>query len=162
VADNLSLVTHGLDDTMDQDMRQALSVDYRKPPEQVFRDITRNLIRRYHILNILSQAEYVEKEPFEEPSPDKSDIEPLRLPSWVPNYSEKMFADSAMGPVSWFRPGFCLGFRQYLAPKHHHRLHRRTLNLNVLSLNGFLVDRVQRSTAIISIDPKQPLMFDDY
>jgi hypothetical protein len=162
VADNLSLVIHGLDDTMDQDMRQALSADYRKPPEQVFRDITRYLIRRYHILNILSQAEYVEKEPFEEPPLDKGDIEPLCLPSWVPNYSEKMFADSAMGPVSWFRAGFCLGYRQYLAPKHHHRLHRRTLNLNVLSLDGFLVDRVERTTAVISTDPKQPLMFDDY
>jgi hypothetical protein len=141
MAENLSGSFQETYVAMDETMHQALTADYRKTVIEAFRDVTRYLIRRYHVLNSLSEAGYLGHDTV---------IDGERLPSWAPDYSRPLVADAAIGLVSSFFAGFCLGYQQYLAPKYHYRLHQRTLDINVLSLDGFLVNRVgkrQRSSS---------------
>jgi hypothetical protein len=149
--DGLSNLLFGRDRQINEIMETALIPNYRKSTEDIYRDTTRFLILRYHMLNILSNVYH---------SPDRSTLNNVNYPSWVPVFHNPT-ESSPFGSAAWYLAGLCDYYRQYLSIDHHHRLHRRTQDLNVLSLDGFRVDRVMKASRVVDYDASEPLLMDD-
>lgn len=150
--DYISTLLHNVSRDIDPVMKAAVTPDYKRPVELVYRDVARYLVLRHRALNVLSQVQH---------SPDVESFDKSGFPTWVPRWDKPILA-SHFGAASWFLAGRADGFQQYLSRTHHHRRYARTRILDILSLDGFRVDVVDKVTEVIAVNQIETFVFDEY
>ncbi|KAH0565728.1 hypothetical protein GP486_000870 [Trichoglossum hirsutum] len=107
----------------------ALKPDYNKDLVEVYRDLTRFLIRRSpRTLDVLSHVQHAD-------DPSQS-----FFPSWVPKWFQPRSA--SVLTVGMYLAGFCDGHFRYFAITHDSPLRGPSLQPNSLQLDGFRVDQI--------------------
>ncbi|KAL8916279.1 MAG: hypothetical protein Q9208_008608 [Pyrenodesmia sp. 3 TL-2023] len=115
---------------------RALKADYSKSTVEVYRDLTRFLMRSSRgMLGVLSHVQHIE-------DPSTSDT----FPSWVPKWHQPWSA-SIIGDVGFYVAGMCNGHSRSFATIHDNHLSRPSVRPDILSIGGYYVDQV------ISVSP---------
>ena len=128
---------------------RALKADYNKGTLEVYRDLARFLMRKSpRILDVLSHVQHTD-----DPLTDS-------WPSWVPKWFQPRSA-SLIGGFGCFLAGLCDGHFPYFAILHDSPLARESMRPNILSIDGYFIDRV--SSVSQGINPEtfdQPFIED--
>lgn len=115
---------------------KVLRPDYNKNLLEVYRDITRFLIRKSpRVLTVLSHVQHTD-------DPAQSDF-----PSWVPKWFQPR--QCSVFDVGCFLAGFCDGHFRYFAEAEDMPLSKEPLRPNSLQLRGFHVDRVKSVSDVL-------------
>ncbi|KAL2366080.1 hypothetical protein RJZ56_000920 [Blastomyces dermatitidis] len=127
---------------------KALRPDYSKNLLEVYRDLTRFLIRKSpRVLNVLAHVQHTE-------DPAQSDF-----PSWVPKWYQPR--QCSVFDVGCFLAGFCDGHFRYFAEAEDMPLSKEPLRPNSLQLRGFHVDRVKSVSEVLEYSLTGPFPFQD-
>lgn len=124
---------------------RELNPDYNKSVVEVYRDVARFLIRKSpRLLDVLSHVQHLI---------DVDDAFHGEYPTWVPRWFERRSV-TVLGSDSIFIAGLTTNVARYYARMHGcgMLLYSRTEQPNILSLDGFRVDRVAKVTDVITSD----------
>ena len=141
---------------------KALKPDYTKPFEEVFRDTVRFLVRKSpRLLDVLSQVQHTQ-DPTTRHSISSSSTSsnngklPSSLPSWVPNWSEPRSA-SIIGSAGMFFAGIWNAHTRYVASLHDCPISAPSLQPNILQVDGFRVDVVDKVSDVMFYELYSPV-----
>ncbi|KAL8658226.1 MAG: hypothetical protein Q9226_001163 [Calogaya cf. arnoldii] len=126
---------------------KALKPDYSKSHVEIYRDFTRFMMRKSpRLLDVLSHVQHLGH-----PLGDM-------FPSWVPKWHQPRSA-SLIGGIGVFLAGLCDGHFPYFAVLHDSPLTEPSIRPNVLSIDGYFVDRVLALSDVIdtSVDDAVPV-----
>ncbi|KAL8734051.1 MAG: hypothetical protein Q9166_001812 [cf. Caloplaca sp. 2 TL-2023] len=124
---------------IDLGRNKALKPDYSKGVVEVYRDLTRFMMRKSpRVLSVLSHVQHLD-----EPLSDS-------FPSWVPKWYQPRLA-SLLGATGIFLAGLCGGHFRYFALLHDSPLSGPSIRPDVLQIDGYYVDRVVALSAVIDI-----------
>ncbi|KKZ65881.1 hypothetical protein EMCG_08386 [[Emmonsia] crescens] len=127
---------------------KALRPDYNKNLLEVYRDLTRFLIRKPpRVLTVLAHVQHTD-------DPDQSDF-----PSWVPKWFQPR--QCSILDVGCFLAGFCDGHFSYFAEAEDMPLSKEPLRPNSLQLRGFHVDRVKSVSEVLEYSLSGSFPFQD-
>ncbi|KAL8850892.1 MAG: hypothetical protein Q9221_004205 [Calogaya cf. arnoldii] len=119
---------------------KALKPDYSKSHVEIYRDFTRFMIQKSpRLLDVLSHVQHL--------GDPLSDM----FPSWVPKWHQPRSA-SLIGGIGIFLAGLCDGHFPYFAILHDSRLTEPSIRPDVLSIDGYFVDRVVALSDVIDIN----------
>ncbi|KAL8723917.1 MAG: hypothetical protein Q9181_007083 [Wetmoreana brouardii] len=111
---------------------KALQTDYNKDMMEVYRDLTRFMMRKSpRMLDVLSHVQHLDEPPND------------AFPTWVPKWFQSP-STSILGGTGIFLAGLCDGHFPYFAILHDCPLTGQPIRPNVLLVDGYFVDRVVR------------------
>ncbi|KAL8649751.1 MAG: hypothetical protein Q9210_004213 [Variospora velana] len=118
---------------------QALKADYNQGVVEVYRAFTRFMMRKSpRMLDILSHVQHLDN-----PLSDS-------YPSWVPKWFQPRSA-SLIGGIGCFLAGLCDGHFPYFALLHDSPLSGKSIRPDILSLDGYQIDRVKSVSQLMNI-----------
>jgi hypothetical protein len=118
----------------------TLKPDYKKELVEVYRDLTRFLIRKSpRMLDVLSHVQHTD-----EPSESF-------FPSWVPRWFQPRSV-SVLGDCGCFSAGLREGHVRYFAVVHDNPLRGAPVKPDLLQLEGFRVDEVRSVSDVMTFD----------
>ncbi|OJD13094.1 hypothetical protein AJ78_06415 [Emergomyces pasteurianus Ep9510] len=127
---------------------KALRPDYNKNLLEVYRDLTRFLIRKSpRVVTVLAHVQHTE-------DPAQSDF-----PSWVPKWFQPR--QCSVLDVGCFLAGFCDGHFRYFADAEDMPLSKEPMRPNSLQLRGFHVDRVKSVSQVLEYNLTGAFPFQD-
>ncbi|KAK2745175.1 hypothetical protein FQN55_006299 [Onygenales sp. PD_40] len=125
---------------------KSLQPDYNKDLVDVYRDLTRFLIRKSpRVLTVLSHVQHTD-------NPAEGNF-----PSWVPKWYQPR--SCSIFDAGCFLAGFCDGHFRYFAEAEDMPLSREPVRPNSLQLRGFPVDKVKLVSDVITYGLSDPLPF---
>ncbi|EEH38592.1 HET domain-containing protein [Paracoccidioides lutzii Pb01] len=127
---------------------KALQPNYNKDVVEVYRDLTRFLIRKSpRVLSVLAHVQHTD-------DPAQS-----YFPSWVPKWFQPR--QCSVLDVGCFLAGFCDGHFRYFAEVEDMPLSKEPMQPNYLRLRGFHVDKVKSVSEILEYSLTGPFPFQD-
>ncbi|KAL8697038.1 MAG: hypothetical protein Q9201_007340 [Fulgogasparrea decipioides] len=119
---------------------KALKIDYSKDMMEVYRDLTRFMMRKSpRMLDVLSHVQHLD-----EPSNDA-------FPTWVPKWFQPP-STSVLGRIGVFLAGLCDGHFRYFAMLHDSPLCAQPMRPDVLLVDGYFVDRVMALSEVLDFE----------
>jgi len=140
LANGIANRVNTLDPNFDIYRHPTLKPDYKKELVEVYRDLTRFLIRKSpRMLDVLSHVQHTD-DPFES-----------SFPSWVPRWFQPRSV-SVLGDCGCFSAGLREGHVRYFAVVHDNPLRGAPVEPDLLQLEGFRVDEVRSVSDVMTFD----------
>ncbi|OAX82345.1 hypothetical protein ACJ72_03304 [Emergomyces africanus] len=127
---------------------KSLRPDYNKNVVEVYRDLTRFLIRKSpRVLTVLAHVQHID-------DPAQSEF-----PSWVPKWFQPR--QCSVLEMGCFLAGFCDGHFRYFAEAEDMPLSKEPMRPDSLQLRGFHVDRVKSVSQVLEYSLTGAFPFQD-